>query len=156
MINLYNSSQYSEVQENASHIKDGYMFFSYHEQQNYGDNVFSLEIDSNDIISASQLFYHDDSDKLDSVLEDIELFYGFDKELAEELIGEEISVFDQAEWERLGIEDGMQALELDWAMQSFKADAAKILGYNAVAVQDENVESVMINVAEYKERIIKM
>lgn len=155
MINLYNSSQYSEIQDNASHIKDGYMFFSYHEQQNYGDNIFSLEINSSDIISASQFFYHDDSDKLDSILEDIELFHDFDRELAEELLGEEISVFDQDEWERLGIEDGMQALELDWAMQAFKADAALVLGYNAVEVQDENVESVMINVAAYKDQIKK-
>lgn len=153
MIELYNSSIHDKIEDNVSSIVSGYMFFSLFEQRNYGDNMFKLEIDEDEYISASNFFYHDEYEKLNGILEDISEIVGCSVEMAEELLGEEISIFDPEVMEELGLSDGEEALDIEWLLQDWKAYAARLLGYNIVEVVDENVKSFIVNVESFKDRI---
>lgn len=98
-----------------------------------GDYItYKLELDENNIIESGSLFYHKDADKLDGVVARFCNRFDVDTETAEEVISER------------------QQLELTdpddlWDIQIFTANAAKALGFRAVAVRDEQGTAYMID-----------
>lgn len=85
-------------------------------------HVYSIEIDEDEVISASQFFYNDDCEKLNFILEDIERIAECDRETAENFLDGTDTYGDP---------------EIDWTMQGFMGDAAKLLGYRAASMRDE-------------------
>ena len=84
--------------------------------------VYSLEIDSDDIIDVSQFFYDADSDKLGAIVSEIQ----------------ELVSCDEAEAESL-LDDSAQSddAEISWKIQALQGAAAKALGYGAAESTDE-------------------
>lgn len=84
--------------------------------------VYSLEVEETDIVEANSFFYRDDCDKLESIIDEIMDLAECDKETAEELLSQNATHEDP---------------EIDWRIQGFAGEAAKVLGYKAAEAQDE-------------------
>lgn len=89
--------------------------------------TYKLEIDEDDIIEAGQLFYHDDAEKLGGLVQEVMDMIGCDEDEAETLIEQRasISVCSEIDGEDL------------WEIQHISAQAARLLGYRGVSMQDE-------------------
>lgn len=104
-------------------------------------HVYKLDINSDEIIEASQLFYVDDSDQiLKSLIDEVKDMLGVDDETACDLIDETVSIYD--------IDTDVSAEDLadcSWEIQRITATAAKMLGYKGVQVEDEQGAAYMID-----------
>lgn len=118
-----------------------FLFFSSHVYQMAAGEAltYSIEIDEDQIIEASQLFYHDDAAQLESLVAELASRLDVSEEDAEALIEESKSVFDI---DSIEAED---AADASWDVQLFTARAAKILGFRGVAVEDEQGTAYMID-----------
>ncbi|WP_438455327.1 hypothetical protein [Vreelandella venusta] len=106
-----------------------------------GEHItYSIEIEDGEIIEASQLFYHDDAEKLADLVAELAAKLSIDEDEAEALIDESKSIFDMD----LDIEPEDMA-DASWDVQVFTARAAKILGFRAVEVEDEQGTSYMVS-----------
>ena len=101
--------------------------------------VYSLELTDSDVIKASQLFYHEDAAKLTGLVAELAERLGVDEDTAEALIEESKSVYDI---DSIEAED---AADVSWDVQLFTARAAKILGFRAVQVTDEQGAAWMVD-----------
>lgn len=142
----------SEIKEVRAHGRfDSFLFFSSHEySMSVGQHVaYSIEIDEDQVIEASRLFYHDDAEKLQALVEDLASRYNIDAEEAESLIEGKASAHDI-------IDDADEAAEASWDSQLYAARAATLLGFRGVAVDDEQGTAQMIDMlgreAELKRR----
>ncbi len=96
------------------------------------DYEYSIEIDDDEIIEARVLFYIDEDEVLTGMATEVGELLSVGLETAMGLIGEEISIYDLdlgLEYEKLG--------EWSWDLQLYAARAAKLLGYRAVELHDE-------------------
>lgn len=100
--------------------------------------IYKMEIDKDSLISAGSLFYDDDYEKLDGLVEEFCEEFGVEKETAEYIISEAGSVY---EFDNIDTSDGSAA----WKAQLYTARAAKILGYRGVIVTDEQGTAYMID-----------
>jgi|SRR5687768_15799104 len=132
-----------------------FLFFSYEPyKMSAGDVItYKIEIGKEEIISAGRLFYHDDAEKLDSLVAELASKLGCDTETAESLIEETADIYDLAD--ELGIERE-DIGEISWDIQHFTARAAKALGYRGAIVSDELGSSVMIDMAGHESELIKV
>jgi len=127
-----------------------FLFFSDHVYvMTAGEFVtYSIELDDDQVIGAGRLFFHEDAAKLAPLVAELAARLDVSEDDAEALIAEKKSVFD------LDIETE-DAGEDAWDVQHFTARAAKILGFRAVRVQDEQGSAYMIDmldrVAELRE-----
>lgn len=103
--------------------------------------VYSLDIDEQDIIDASSLFYRDDDAKLDGIVQDVMELADCDREEAEELISQRSSYSDDA--------------EIDWRIQGYAGEAAKALGYSAARAEDEQGTVYIVPMFERVPHLIK-
>lgn len=94
--------------------------------------VYSLDLDEDDVIEARSLFYHEDAEKLDGLVAEFCERFDVDADTAEEII---------AEREQLDSCDCDDQLDV----QHFTARAAKILGFRAVRVTDEQGSAYMVD-----------
>jgi hypothetical protein len=109
-----------------------------------GDYItYAIELDNSEVIDAGRLFYHDDAEKLDSLVADFCHRFDVDTDSAEEIISER----DQLE------SDDCEDL---WEVQLFTARAAKILGYRAVRVQDEQGSAYMIDMLGHESELTRV
>ena len=118
------------------------LFFSGHEYaMTAGEFVtYKIDINENEIIDASQLFYHDDAALLGSLVSELAARYEIDADTAESLIDESANIYE--------IECSIDAEDLadaSWDIQSITARAAKMLGYRGVKVADEQGSAYMID-----------
>lgn len=118
-----------------------FLFFSAHVYvMTAGDFVtYKIELDDSAIIKAGQLFYHADASKLDSLVAELVDRLSIDADDAEALIEGSKSAYDL---------DGIEpedAADTAWDAQLFAARAAKLLGFRAVQVQDEQGAAYMID-----------
>ncbi|AJO79364.1 hypothetical protein [Pseudomonas sp. MRSN 12121] len=98
-----------------------------------GDHVvYRAQIDDDAIIAANHLFYHADAAKLDELVAKFCARFDVDTDTAEEIISER---------QQLDTGDA----DDDWDVQIYTARAAKILGYRAVAVSDEQGTAYMVD-----------
>ena len=103
--------------------------------------VHSIEIDEDDIIEAGQLFYHEDAEKLAGLVAQVMEMVGCDEDTAEELISQHQDVHS--------IECDIEPEDLadaSWDIQRITAEAALVLGYRGVEVEDEQGAAYMIAV----------
>lgn len=120
-----------------------FLFFSSNEYSMSNNEyiAYALEVDENDLIDASQLFYHPECAKLDTLVARVARRFGVDTDTAESLLDE--SALIQNIESNVGAEDAGEAA---WDIQRETARAAKLLGFRGVAVTDENGTSYMIDV----------
>lgn len=113
---------------------DEFLFFSGSVYQMAACDVitYSLELSDEDVIEAGSLFYHDDAEKLAELIAEFCERFDVDESTAEEIISER---------EQL---DSCDADEL-WDVQLFTARAAKLLGFRAVEVRDEQGAAWMVD-----------
>lgn len=101
--------------------------------------VYSLEIDESDVISAREIYYRDDLDKIQPIIDRVMRQFGVDDDAALDLVCERSDVYDL---------DGVDDLaEASWDVQGYTAQAAALLGFRAVKVTDESGTSYMIDMA---------
>lgn len=122
---------------------DEFLFFSTNVYvMTAGESVtYKIEIDEDNLISAGSLFYHDDAEKLDDLVNEFCRRFDVDENTAEEIISERQQL------------DGADA-ETDWDIQLFTARAAKILGFRGVRVQDEQGSAYMIDMLGNESELI--
>lgn len=101
--------------------------------------VYTIELDESEIIEASQLFYHDDAEKLIDLVSELAERLNISEDDAEALIEESKSVYD------IDSIDPEDAADASWDVQMFTARAAKTLGFRAVKVQDEQGAAWMVD-----------
>lgn len=101
--------------------------------------VYSIELADADVIEACQLFYHEDAAKLGDLVAELANRLGIDSDEAEALIEESKSVYDL---DNIEAED---AADASWDVQMFTARAAKLLGFRAVRVTDEQGAAYMVD-----------
>lgn len=132
----------TEIQKITANGRFGeFLFFSSHVYAMTADDfvTYSLELDDDQIIAAGQLFYHEDAEKLAPLVAELAAQLSIDEETAEALIEESKQVFDLDEI------DPEDAGEIAWDVQRFTARAAKILGFRAVQVQDEQGSAWLVD-----------
>lgn len=91
--------------------------------------VYSIDIETSQIIPASQFFYSDDCSKLSNIVSDIMRIAECDKEAAEELLS--------------GAETHNDC-EIDWTIQGIMGNAAQLLGYRAASIRDEQGQCYVV------------
>ena len=94
--------------------------------------TYKIEIDENDIIEAGSIFYHDDAEKLSALASEVAERIGCSEDDAEEVISQRLNVWD------MDLElEADELAELSWDSQRWAAEAAALLGYRGVSMQDE-------------------
>lgn len=129
-----------------------FLFFAHGEYvMTAGHHIaYTIDLDDDAVIQAGQLFYHEDSEKLASLVAEVATRYGIDESDAEALIEESKSIYDidsNVEAEDLG--------EASWDIQRFTARAAKLLGFRAVAVSDEQGTSYLVDMLGREADLVK-
>lgn len=116
---------------------DEFMFFTAYDVAAAGNGFnYSATLAGNEVIEASQLFYHEDAAKLDALVTRLADKFGIDIDDAEDIISERKQLRD--------VVDSADA-EDDFDIQCLTARCAKVLGFRAVAVSDEFGVSYMID-----------
>ncbi|MBA8734250.1 hypothetical protein [Chromobacterium violaceum] len=94
--------------------------------------TYRIDLDDDSLIAAGRLFYHEDAEKLGSLVSEFCSRFDVDEDTAEEIISEQ---------EQLDSEDADDL----WDAQLFTARAAKILGYRGCIMRDEQGTLYMID-----------
>ncbi|UTD54940.1 AcrIF11 family anti-CRISPR ADP-ribosyltransferase [Halomonas sp. MS1] len=105
--------------------------------------TYSLELDENQIIDAESLFYHQDAEKLSGLVHKVVALVGCDEDMAEELIAQRADIHSidcDIEPEDLA--------EVSWDIQRIAGEAALLLGFAGVAMDDEQGRAYLINMAD--------
>ncbi len=84
--------------------------------------TYQINIDDADIIEARSFFYQADCDKLNEIVAEIMELADCDEEQAQELLSQN---------------DFFGDAEIDWRIQGYAGEAAKVLGYKAASADDE-------------------
>lgn len=101
--------------------------------------VYSLELADDEVIEAGRLFFHDDAEKLQPLVEELAARLRVSEEDAEALIEESKSAHD------IDSIDPEDSADASWDAQLFTARAAKLLGFRAVQVRDEQGAAWMVD-----------
>ena len=97
--------------------------------------VHYLDEDELNLADANDIYYTDNYEKLGGIIADITERIGVDEDTAFELLCERISL----------IELEVHSADDDWWLQCMTAEAAAVLGYDGVEVEDEQGSAYMIN-----------
>ncbi|PXX42228.1 hypothetical protein [Aquitalea magnusonii] len=109
--------------------------------------TYSIEIDEDELINASSLFYHEDAEKLSGLVSTLCNRLSISEDEAEDLISEKVSGWD--------LIDSWDA-EQDWDLQRLTASAAKILGYRGCIMKDEQGTLYMIDMLGREADLVKV
>jgi hypothetical protein len=101
--------------------------------------VYRLDLADDQVIEAGRLFFHDDAEKLQPLVAELACRLCISEEDAEALMEEAKSAHDI---DSIEPED---AADASWDVQLFTARAAKLLGFRAVQVQDEQGAAWMVD-----------
>lgn len=129
-----------------------FLFFSANEYvMTAGARItYTIELDDAEIIRAAALFHHDDAEKLADLVAEVAARFDIEEDTAEALIEESESIFD--------IESNVEPEDLAdaaWDMQHYTARAAKLLGYRAVAVSDEQGTAYLVDMLGREDELVK-
>ncbi|WP_277810673.1 hypothetical protein [Chromohalobacter canadensis] len=119
-----------------------FLFFSADEYvMTAGEHVtYSIEIGDDEVIEAGLLFYHGDAEKLDNLVKAVMDLTGCDEDTAEELISQREDVHS--------IDCNIEPEDLadtSWEIQRITGEAAAVLGYRGVEMEDEQGTAYLIN-----------
>lgn len=112
--------------------------------------AYTIEVDDAAVIRAGKLFHHDDAAKLDSLVAEVAARFDIDEDDAEALIEESKSIFD--------IDSNVEAEDLadaSWDIQHYTARAAKMLGFRAVQVTDEQGTAYLVDMLGREADLVK-
>lgn len=84
--------------------------------------VYKLEVSEHEIIEARSFFYRDDYEKLDRIVANVMELADCNEEQAQEFLSQN---------------DHHHDAEIDWRIQGYAGEAAKVLGFRACKAQDE-------------------
>lgn len=90
--------------------------------------MYSIEIDEEEIIDACSFFFREDYEKLGGLVTEIMEMVECDEDTAQDLLSGKAALVDVA---------GEFDAEQDFEIQKMAVQAAKILGYRAVLLRDE-------------------
>lgn len=108
-----------------------------------GEHVtYAIEVDEGAIIEAGQLFYHDGAEKLSGLVEQVMQMVGCGEDTAEELIVQNEDVHNLA----TDIEPEDLA-DISWDIQRIAGEAAVLLGFRGVEMEDEQGRVYLIHMA---------
>lgn len=121
-----------------------FLFFSRREYvMTAGEHVaYAIEVDDEAIIDAEQLFYHEDAGKLAGLVEKVMQMVGCDENTAEELIAQREDVHS--------IETDIEPddlADISWDIQIITGEAAVLLGFRGVEMDDEHGRAYLIHMA---------
>lgn len=141
---LFHTSPNEITEINAFGRFGEFLFFSRCEYvMTAGEHVtYTIDLDEDDIIDAEQLFYHEDAEKLQPLVERVMNMVGCDEDTAEELIAqrEDVHSIDcDIEPEDLA--------EVSWDIQRITGEAAVILGFRGAEMEDEQGRAFLISMA---------
>lgn len=113
--------------------------------------TYKTEVNEDEIIDASSLFYHEDAAKLNTLVAQVAGRFSVDEDTAEQIIDQTLNVWD------LELDLDSEALaEASWAQQTYSAIAGKILGYRAISMKDEQGTAYMIDMLEKESDLVLM
>lgn len=139
---LYHTSP-SEIKEiHEQGMFGSFLFFSsriYYMNHSEDAVVYKCEIEDDKIIKASQLFYHEDAEKLDSIVEHVMNVLDVDRESAEDFLSQQESTGDG---------------DNDWWVQRQTAECAKILGFVGVSMRDEQGTCYMLDAKQIELKLV--
>ena len=129
-----------------------FLFFSAGEYvMTAGSHIaYTIELDEAEVIRAGALFYHDDAEKLSGLVAEVAGRFDIDENIAEALIEESKSIYDidsNVDAEDMG--------EASWDIQHYTARAAKLLGFRAVAVSDEQGTAYLVDMLGREADLVK-
>jgi hypothetical protein len=122
-----------------------HVFFSDHEYvMTEGDYVtYLVDIDEKDVVAASSLFYQDNWKNAMPTVQKVMDRIAVEQDIAMNLIDGTLCLMDISEMDS----------DDDFWIQKMQAEAAQLMGYNAVAVKDETGISYMLDLKVYKEKM---
>jgi len=112
--------------------------------------TYSIELDIAEVIRAADLFFHDEAAKLVTLVAEASARFGISEHAAESLIDESQSIYDidsNVEPENLG--------DAAWDVQGYTARAAKLLGFRAVSVSDEQGTAYMVDMLGREDELVR-
>ena len=119
-----------------------FLFFG-EEAAHYGDIMYTIELDSDDVIEPYEFFYREDASKLDNVVSEVMDLFDCDEEAAQDFLSEKAL-------------PSSASAEDSWELQKLTAECAQVLGYRAVAVQDEYGTSYMIDMLNHESELVRV
>ena len=151
---LFHTSPTKITEINSSGRFGSFLFFAGEAYRMAAGTVitYKIELDEEEIISASRMFWHDDAEKLTGLVEELAERLGCDADTAEALIEEKTSIYDVAD--DLGL-DAEDLADISWDIQHVSARAARLLGFRGVAVSDEQGVSVMVDMAGHESELVE-
>ena len=102
--------------------------------------TYKIELADDEFIEATQIFYHEDAVKLDALVAKFSKRFKVETDEAEEIIAERSQL------------DSSDADDL-WDVQMYTAKAAKLLGFRAVRVTDEQGSAYMIDMQGHESEL---
>jgi hypothetical protein len=112
--------------------------------------AYTIELGDADVIRAGRLFHHEDAENLTGLVSEVAARYEIDEDDAEALLEESKSIFD--------IDSNVEAEDLAdaaWDIQHYSARAAKLLGFRAVAVTDEQGTAYLVDMLGREADLVK-
>ena len=107
--------------------------------------VYEIEINDDDILRATSMFYDENWALALPAVEEVKQRFSVDDQTAMDLLDESKFLHELIK------EDEIVDHDDSWWIQKMTAKAAKMMGYSAVAVQDETGISYMLDLKVYKE-----
>lgn len=102
--------------------------------------TYKIELADDEFIEATQIFYHEDAVKLDALVAKFSQRFEVETDEAEEIIAERAQL------------NSSDADDL-WDVQMYTAKAAKLLGFRAVRVTDEQGSAYMIDMQGHESEL---
>lgn len=111
--------------------------------------TYRMSLSKDDVIDVGRFFYHEDSRLLQPIVEEISERFDVDQETAEALLSQEKTL-----WETESNLDPEDIAEADWDMQKYGLEAAKLLGYRAAEMRDEQGTSYLVDMEGREQDLI--
>jgi hypothetical protein len=92
--------------------------------------VYQIDLDDADVIDAGSLFFHEQAGALAGLVAEVQAMTGCDEDEAEDLISQKTDCGDA---------------EQSWDIQRIAGRAARILGFRAVKMQDEQGAAYLVD-----------
>lgn len=129
-----------------------FLFFANREYIMTADShiTYNIELADAAVIRAGALFYHEEAEKLTGLIAEVAARFDIDKNTAEELIEESTSIYD--------IESNVAAEDMAdaaWDIQHYTARAANLLGFRAVAVNDEQGTAYIVDMLGRETELVR-
>lgn len=146
-LKLNHTSPEEKIVARSNGLFDEFIFFSSDAYaMTVGEyHVFTVEVDEKEIIEARCMFYLDNAEDANNVVEEVMNTYEVDEDEAIELLSETAQLDDlDIDFDEKFL-DGFA--EASWNLQRLTARAASALGFRGVAVNDEQGTAYMLPAA---------